>query len=234
MFYEQKMTSVVEAPNVGDFGESKTRPKRCQMRPGRGQKRQRRDQNRPGRGRKRLGRGWRKTDRNAIFYEQKMTSLRATEGRIQEKAKKRPEEARKRPGRGRKSPEARKRPGKAWKRPGKRPGRVRNIRKRHQKARNPEFGEKLLETQCFMNRKGRLCGESRKGPKEARRGGRGQKRSGRGQEQVRKRPEEAGKARKRPGRGQEKARRGQERPRKARNPEFGDTLSETLCFLNRK
>ena len=25
--------------------------------------------------------------------------------------------------------------------------------KRHQKARNPEFGEKLLETQCFMNRK---------------------------------------------------------------------------------
>ena len=65
-----------------------------------------------------------------MFYEQKMTSLEAPEfwrfWRVYEKAKKRLEEARKR------SEEARKRP---------------------EEARNPEFGEKLLETQCFMNRK---------------------------------------------------------------------------------
>ena len=57
-----------------------------------------------------------------------------------EEARKRPEEAQKRPGKGQK------RPGKGQKRPGK-------GQERHQKARNPEFGEKLLETQCFMNKK---------------------------------------------------------------------------------
>ena len=69
-----------------------------------------------------------------MFYEQKMTSLEAPEfwrfWRVYEKAKKKLEEDRKRPGKGQK-------------RPGKRP----------EEARNPEFGEKLLETQCFMNRK---------------------------------------------------------------------------------
>ena len=52
---------------------------------------------------------WRKTARNAMFYEQKMTSLGAPEfwrfWRIQEKSKKGPEEARKRPEEARKRPE---------------------------------------------------------------------------------------------------------------------------------
>ena len=63
-----------------------------------------------------------------------MTSLGAPEfwrlWRIQEKSKKRPGRGQKSPGKGPK--EARKRPEKGQKRP--------------QKARNPEFGEKLLET----------------------------------------------------------------------------------------
>ena len=79
-----------------------------------------------------------------MFYEQKMTSLEGPEfwrfWRTQEKAKKRPGRGQKRPGRGQE--EAR--------RGQKRPGRG---QKRPQKARNPEFGENLLETQCFMNRK---------------------------------------------------------------------------------
>ena len=77
----------------------------------------------------------------------------------QEEARKKPEEARKRPQRGQE--EARRgqeeagrgarRPGKGQKRPGEAPkGQDSRI---GEKARNPEFGEKLLETQCFMNRK---------------------------------------------------------------------------------
>ena len=64
-----------------------------------------------------------------------------------EEASKRPRKGQERPGRGQE--EARKRPGTGQ----KRPGRVRMFEKRHQKARNPEFGEKLLETPYFMNRK---------------------------------------------------------------------------------
>ena len=56
--------------------------------------------------------------------------------------------------------------------------------------------------------------------------GRGQKQARRGQEEARKRPEEA---RKRP----EEART-RPRPQKARNPEFGEKLLETQCFMNRK
>ena len=58
-----------------------------------------------------------------------------------------------------------------------------------------------------------------KNPKKTkRRPGRGQKRPGRGQKRL--------------GRGQEKAR--EKRPQKARNPEFGEKLLETQCFINRK
>ena len=72
-----------------------------------------------------------------------------------EEATKRPEEARKRPGRGQKRPgRGQKRPGRGQKRPGtrKRPESI-IFENKPQKARNPEFCEKLLETQCFMNRK---------------------------------------------------------------------------------
>ena len=102
--------------------------------------------------------------------------------RGQEEARKKREEAR----------EARKRPEEARKRPEearKRPGRGQS-KKKHQNARNPEFGEKLLETQCVMNRKSRLWkalnfgdfGEPRKRLK------RGQEEARRGQEEARKRP----------------------------------------------
>ena len=96
-----------------------------------------------------------------MCYEQKMTSLAATENwrfwRIPEKAKKRPEEARKRPEEARKRQEearrGQKRRGRGQKRPGRGQEEARVFEKRHQNARNPEFGEKRLETQCFMNRK---------------------------------------------------------------------------------
>ena len=42
---------------------------------------------------------------------------------------------------------------KAKKRPEQDRKRPEEARKRPEEARNPEFGEKLLETQCFMNRK---------------------------------------------------------------------------------
>ena len=67
--------------------------------------------------------------------------------------------------------------------------------------------------------------KSKKKPK------RGQKRTGRGQEEARKRPEEA---RKMPRTGQKWLGRSQKRPQKARNPEFGEKLFETQCFMNRK
>ena len=130
--------------------EARRGPEEARKRPGRGQKRPGRVRNirkkAPKGQESRIGR---KTARNAILYEQKMTSLGAlTFGDFAE-SRKRPkkEEARKRPRRGpeeaRKRPEeARKRPEEARKRPGEAP-----------KARNPEFGEKLLETQCFMNKK---------------------------------------------------------------------------------
>ena len=120
MYYEQK-GGLSGGPllNFGDFEESKNKPKR-------GQEEARK---KPEEARKRSGRGkgqriknirkkapkrqeariWRKTTRNAIFYEQKMTSLGAPEfwrfWRIQEKAKKRPEEARERPEEARRGPE---------------------------------------------------------------------------------------------------------------------------------
>ena len=86
-----------------------------------------------------------------MLYKQKITFLEALEfedfAKSKKKTKKRPEEDRKRP------EEARKRPEEAQKRPGKNQKRPRRGQKRPQKARNPEFGEKLLEIQCFMNRK---------------------------------------------------------------------------------
>ena len=60
-------------------------------------------------------------------------------------SRKRPKRCQKRRGR-RRLEEAPKRPGKGQKRLGK-------GQERHQKTRNPEFGEKLLETPYFMNRK---------------------------------------------------------------------------------
>ena len=59
-----------------------------------------------------------------------------------------------------------------------------------------------------------------------------------GQKEARKRPEEARKrpeeARKRPGKGQKRPGRGQKRHQKARNPEFGENLFDSQCFMNRK
>ena len=84
-----------------------------------------------------------------MFYEQKMTSLGTGESR------KRPKRGQKRPGRGQKrsgrgQEEARKRAGRGPEDARKRPG---TGQERPRKVRNSEFGEKLLETQCFMNRK---------------------------------------------------------------------------------
>ena len=117
------------------------KPEKGQKRPGRGQKRPQKSQE---------SRIWRKTARNAMCYEQKMTSLAASEnwrkGRIEKQAKKRPGRGQKRPGRGqeearRSQEEARRGP----KRPGRGKGqRVENIRK---KGTTRPIGEKLLETQ---------------------------------------------------------------------------------------
>ena len=151
--------------------------------------------------------------------------------------------------------EAQKRSGKGQKRPGK-------GQERHQKARTPEFGEKLIETSYFEQKMTSL-GAPRKGPKK------GQKRPRRGQkrlkepeearkrlEEARKRPEDAWKRLWRkiarnalfyeqnmtslgaPQFGQEEARKRLEEARrgtkKARNPEFGEKLLETQYFRNRK
>ena len=162
-------------------GESKKKPKGGQEEARRGQEEARRGseeaRKRPEEAPKgQESRIWRKIARNATFYYQKMTSLRAPEfwrfWRIQEKAKKRPEEARKRPEDARKRPgEARNRPEEARKRPGE-------ARKRPEQARQgPEEARK---------RPGR-------GPEEAR------KRPGRGQEEARKRPEYSKKGTKTPG-----------------------------------
>ena len=96
--------------------------------PGKGQKVARRGQKRPGEARK-ARRGQEEARRGQGGPEQARKGPR----RGQEEARKRPEEARKRPGTGQEE--------------------ARVFEKRHQNAKNPEFGEKLLETQCFMNRK---------------------------------------------------------------------------------
>ena len=145
MFYEQKMTSlgalefleILENP-----GKSKTRPEEARKRPEEARKR-------PGRGQE--SRIWRKTARNAMFYEQKMTSLGAPEfleilgdpRRIQEKSKKRPEEARKRPEEARRGPE---KPEKGQKRPGR-------GQKRPQKSQESRIRRRTARNACFMNRK---------------------------------------------------------------------------------
>ena len=82
-----------------------------------------------------------------MFYEQKMTSLVVPEFWRFWKGQK---EA----GRGQKRPEgARRGPGRGQKRPGRGQEEARKRPEEARKARNPEFGEKLLEMQCFMNRK---------------------------------------------------------------------------------
>ena len=74
--------------------------------------------------------------------------------RGQEEARKRQEEARRGQEEARRGPEeARRGPEEARKRPGRGQEEARVFENRHQNARNPEFGEKLLETQCVMNRK---------------------------------------------------------------------------------
>ena len=197
--------------------------------PGRGQKRPGRGRKRPGRGQEEARRGQEKATqngrnpefakkkaRNAMCYEQKMTSLAAPENwrfwRIQEKAKKRPEEARKRPEEARKkreeAREARKRPEKARKRPEearKRPGRGQSIRKKAPKRQESRIWRKTARNaMCYEQKMTSLEGPEfwrfwRTQEKAKQRPGRGQKRPGRGQEKARRGQEEARRGPKKPG-----------------------------------
>ena len=85
--------------------------------------------------RKRL-KGSKKPGIQNLVYEQKMTSGGPLEARRGQEEARRGQEGQKRPGRGWKSTR-----------------RCQEEARKAQKARNPEFCEKLLETHCFMNRK---------------------------------------------------------------------------------
>ena len=135
---------ILENPGKGQKKEARRGQEEAQKRPGRGQEEARK---RPEEARKKArikapkgqeSRIWRKIARNAMFYEQKMTSLGA--GEFQEiLAQKRPEEAQKRPG------EARKRPGRGQEEARKRPGRG------QEEARNRPCSKKGPERSGIQN-----------------------------------------------------------------------------------
>ena len=113
--------------------------------PGKGPKEARKRQEEARRGKGQESRIWRKTARNAMFYEQKMTSLRGPSIlEILESSRKRPEEARKRP------EQARKRAGKEEARKGqeearKRPEEARRGAEEARKMKRPGRGQKRPE-----------------------------------------------------------------------------------------